>query len=154
MSKFWSIIFCVCFLCVLQKKFDSIRTKRMEEIHFEVSPYRHNASMDATPRPMQCARRKHRMLAASTNALQRKTPFAAGKVWHRRAAKRYVQKLDIGHVHKFGIECVRKFGIWAHSELGIRHDIRRAFWTGGIRTWGHNWATKTNRLVHIICLQS
>jgi len=32
---------------------------------------------------------------------QRTTPFAAGKVWHRRAAKRYVQKLDIGRVHKF-----------------------------------------------------
>jgi len=31
------------------KKFDSIRTKLIEEIHFEVCPYRRNATMDATP---------------------------------------------------------------------------------------------------------
>jgi len=31
------------------KKIDSIRTKLAEEIHFEVCPYCHNASMDATP---------------------------------------------------------------------------------------------------------
>jgi len=78
---------------------------------------------------------------------QRTTPFAAGKVLHRHAANRYVQKLDIGRVHKFGMERFRKFGIWARSELGFGHDVRRAFQTGGIRTWGRNRALKTNRLV-------
>ena len=35
-SKFWSIIFLrLCLLCIV-KKFDSIRTKLTEEIHFEV----------------------------------------------------------------------------------------------------------------------
>jgi len=43
------------------KKIDSIRTKLTEEIDFEVCPYRHSASMDATPpsnamRPPQAAR--------------------------------------------------------------------------------------------------
>jgi len=53
------------------KQFDSIRTKLTEEIHFEVCPYRHNASMDAKPpsnvmRPPQalCARFKHQCHAA------------------------------------------------------------------------------------------
>jgi len=51
------------------------------------------------------------------------------------------------------MERVWKFGIWAHSELGIGHDVRRAFQTGGIRTWGHNRAVKTNRLVCLsVCL--
>jgi len=45
------------------------------------------------------------------------------------------------------MERVRKFGIWACSELGIGHDVWRAFRTGGIRTWGRNRAVKTNRLV-------
>jgi len=45
------------------------------------------------------------------------------------------------------MERVRKFGIWARSELGIGHDVLRAFRTGGIRTWGRNRAVKTNRLV-------
>ena len=45
---------------------------------------------------------------------------------------------------------VRKFGIWARSELGIEHDVWRAFRTGGIRTWGCNWAIKTNRLVNLL----
>jgi len=92
--------------------------------------------MDATPpsnamRPpvLRC---KHQRAAAC--------PFAAGKVWHRHAANRYVQKLDIWRVHKFGMERVRKFGIRARSELGIGHDVRRAFRTGGIRTWGRNRA--------------
>jgi len=49
----------LCLLCIV-KKFDSIGTKLTEEIHFEVCPYRHNASMDATPpssamRPLQAA---------------------------------------------------------------------------------------------------
>jgi len=64
------------------------------------------------------------------------TPFAAGKVRHRRAAKRYAQKLDIGRVHKFRMERVRKFGIWARSEVGIGHDVRRAFRTGAFRPGG------------------
>jgi len=58
-SKFWSI------------KLDSIWTKLTEEIHFEVCPYRHNASMDATPPsnamcPLQAphARCKHQRAAA------------------------------------------------------------------------------------------
>jgi len=104
---------------------------------------------------MLWARRQHRVLAAITNALRRTRSTAddpiCGKVWHRRATKRYVQKLDIGRVHKFGLERVRKFGIWARSELGIRHDVRRAFRTGGIRTWGRNRAVKTNRLVCFLC---
>ena len=29
------------------------------------------------------------------------------------------------------MERVRKFGIWAHSQLGIGHDVRRAFGPGG-----------------------
>jgi len=45
------------------------------------------------------------------------------------------------------MERVRKFGIWARSELEIGHDVRRAFQTGGIRTWGRNRAAKTSRLV-------
>jgi len=45
------------------------------------------------------------------------------------------------------MERVRKFWIWARSELGIGHDVWRAFRTGGIRTWGRNRAAKTNRLV-------
>jgi len=55
--------------CVVQK-FDSIQTKLTEEIHFEVCPYRHNASMEATPpsnamRPLQAppARCKHQCAA-------------------------------------------------------------------------------------------
>ena len=67
---------------------------------------------------MLCARRKNLVLDASTNALrlpvaQRTTPFAAGKVWHRRCANRYLQKLHTGRIHKFWLERVRKFGIWA-----------------------------------------
>jgi len=38
----------LCLLCIV-KKFDSIWTKLTEEIHFEVCPYGHNASTDATP---------------------------------------------------------------------------------------------------------
>ena len=67
---------------------------------------------------------------------QRTTPFAASKVRHRHAAKRYVQKLDIGHVHKFGMERIRKFGICARSDLGIGHDVRRAFRTGAFEPGG------------------
>jgi len=52
--------FCVCVSCVLWKKFDSIRPKLTEEIHFEVCPYLRNASTDTTP-PVH---------AASTNALR------------------------------------------------------------------------------------
>ena len=79
---------------------------------------------------------------------QRTTAFAAGGVWHRCAANRYVQELHTGPVHKFGMERrVRKFGTWARSELGIGHDVRRAFRTWGIRTWRRNRAVKTNRLV-------
>ena len=48
------------------------------------------------------------------------------------------------------MERVRKFEIWARSELGIGHDVRRAFRTGGIRTWGRNRAVKTNRVVEIV----
>ena len=81
------------------------------------------------PHPLLCTHRKHRVPAASTMCslqaptcccvpvAQRTTPFVAR--YDRRAAKRYLQKLDIGHVHKFGMERVRKFGIWARSELGI-----------------------------------
>ena len=102
---------------------------------------------------MLCTRQQHRMLAAITNVLRRTRSTAddpiCGKVGHRRAAKRYVQKLDIGRVHKFGMERIRKFGVWACSELGIGHDVRRAFQTGSIRIWGHNQAVKTNQLVFI-----
>ena len=47
------------------KKLDSIRTKLTEEIHFEVCPYLHSASMDATPpsnamRPPQAARARYK----------------------------------------------------------------------------------------------
>jgi len=72
-QNFGPSFFCVCVSCVLQKKFHSIRTKLTEETHFEVCPYRHNASMDWTqhPHPMLCARRKHRVLAASIDALRR-----------------------------------------------------------------------------------
>jgi len=45
------------------------------------------------------------------------------------------------------MERVREFGIWARSELGIWHGVRRAFRTGDIRTWGRHRAVKTNRLV-------
>jgi len=47
------------------------------------------------------------------------------------------------------MEHVQKVGIWARSELGIGHDVRRALRTGGIRTWGRNRAVKTNRLVSL-----
>ena len=88
------------------------------------------------PRPMLCARRKHRVLAASTNVLRRARstvddPICSGNVRHRCAADRYVQKRHIGHVQKFGMEHVWKFGIWARSELGIGHDVPRAFRPGG-----------------------
>jgi len=55
------------------------------------------------------------------------------------------------------MERVRKFWIWARSELGIGHDVRRhselaAFGSGGIRIWGRNRAVKTNRLVlSVVC---
>jgi len=71
MSKFWSIIF-ASVSPVFCKKIYSIRTKLTEEIHFEVCPHRHNASMDVLPRPMLCARRQHRVLAAITNELRSK----------------------------------------------------------------------------------
>jgi len=120
------------------------------EIHFEVCPYRHNASTDATP---PCTLQAP--TCCGVPVAQQMTPFAVGKVWHRRAAKRYVQKLDIGRVHKFGMERVRKFSISAPSELGIGHDIRRAFRTGGIRTWRRTRAVKTNRLVYVyVCTGS
>jgi len=45
------------------------------------------------------------------------------------------------------MERVRTFGIWERPELGIGHDVRRAFRTGGIWTWRGNRAVKTNRLV-------
>ena len=48
---------------------------------------------------------------------------------------------------------VRKFGIWERSKLGIRHDVRREFITGGIWTWGHTRAVKTNRLVFFVAPQ-
>jgi len=107
---------------------------------------------------MLCARRKqHRVLAATSNVLRRVRTTAddpiSGKVCLRPTAKRYVQKLDIGRVHKFAMERVRKFGIWACLELGIVHDVWRAFRTGGIRTWGRNRAVKTHRLVHLATLQ-
>ena len=48
------------------------------------------------PRTVLCARRQHRVLAAITNALRRTRRTAddpiCGKVWHRRAAQRYVQQ--------------------------------------------------------------
>jgi len=106
-----------------------------------------------TRHPVQCYAPAGASLQAPTRCdvpvAQRMTAFAAGRVWHRHAAKRYVQKLDIGRVHKFGMECVRKFGICARSKHGIGHDVRRAFRTGGIRTWGRNRAVKTNRLVRL-----
>jgi len=49
---------------------------------------------------------------------------------------------------------VRKFGIWARSELGIGHDVQRAFRTGGIRTWGRSRAVKSNRLVIVIIIRA
>jgi len=51
------------------------------------------------------------------------------------------------------MESVLKYGIWARSELAIGHDVRWAFRTGGIRTWGCNRAVKTNRLVYYIFQQ-
>jgi len=113
------------------------------------------------PRPMLCARHQRRVLAAITNALRRTRSTAedpiCGKVWHSHsldigALQRYVQKLDIGRVHKFGMERVRKIEIWARSELGIGHDVRRALRTGGIRTWERNRAVKTNRVVYILVI--
>jgi len=62
---------------------------------------------------------------------QRTTPFAA--------------RYDIGALQR---------GTFKNSTLdvfGIRHDVRRAFRTGGIRTWGRNRAVKTNRLVCFLC---
>jgi len=51
------------------------------------------------------------------------------------------------------MELIRKFGISARLELGIVHDVRRAFRTEGIRTWGRNRAVKTHRLVCMsVCL--
>ena len=44
------------------------------------------------------------------------------------------------------MERVRKFGIWTRSELAIGHDVRRAFRTGDIRTWGRNRAVKPTGL--------
>jgi len=63
----------LCPLCIV--KIDSIRTKLTEEIHFEVCPYRHNATTDATPpstlqAPTRCG----------VPVAQRTTPFAVGKV--------------------------------------------------------------------------
>jgi len=133
----------LCLLCIV-KKFHSILPKLTEERHFEVCPYLCNASPDTTPPSTLQAPTRCGMLVA-----QRTTPFAAGKVWvwHRHAAKRYVQKLNIGRVHKFGMDRVWTVGIWAWPELGIGHDVRRAFRTGGILTWGCNRAIKINRLV-------
>ena len=120
----------------------------MEEIHFEVCPYRHNASMDATP-PSN-AMCPPQAVPSTASSLQ--APTRCGRLHCRqcmtwRAAKRYVQKLDIGRVHKFSMERVRKSGISARSEIGNGHDDRRAFRAGGIQTWGRNRAVKTNRLV-------
>jgi len=52
------------------------------------------------------------------------------------------------------MERVRKFGIWGRSELGIGHDVRRAFRTGGIRTWERNRAVKTNRVVELFIVRN
>jgi len=62
-------------LCILHivKKFDWIRTKLTEEIHFEVCPYRHNASTDAAP-PSTLQAPTH----CGVPVAQRTTPFAAG----------------------------------------------------------------------------
>jgi len=112
-----------------KKKFDSIRTKLTEEIHFWSLPLsRYHKYGRDTPSSLQAPTRCGMPVA------QRTTPFAVGKVWHRRPAKRYVEKLDIGRVHKFVMQRIRKFGIWARLEVGIGHDIRRAFRNGGIRT--------------------
>jgi len=73
---------CLCLLCIV-KKFHSIRTKLTEEIHFEVCPYRHNASMYATPpsnamRPPPALRaRCNHQCAVGIPIGQRTTPFAA-----------------------------------------------------------------------------
>jgi len=111
-----------------KKKFDSIRTKLTEE---KSAPIAIAQVWTRHPHPVLCARHKHCVLAAtaSSNALRRARTTAdeddsiCSKVWHRRATKRLVHKLDI--VHKFGMERVRKFGIWARSELGIGHNVRQ-----------------------------
>ena len=101
--------FCVCVSCVLWKKFVSIQTKLTEEIHFEVCPYRHNASMD--PRPMLCARRKHHVLRHARSTAD---DPVCGKVWHRRAANRYVLGTRNWARRSAGIPN------WGHSDLGAQ----------------------------------
>ena len=119
-SFFASVLLVYC-----EKKLDSIQTKLTEEIHFEFCPYRHNAGMDATPSSNAM---RPPGFAASANALRRARSTSDDpiccwhKVWHRHAANRYVQKLDIGRVHKFGMEHVfgnSGSGHVRNSELGM-----------------------------------
>jgi len=96
------------------KKIDSIRTKITEEIHLEVCPYRHNASMDATP-------------PSSLHLLRARYDIGA--------LQRGTFKNSIWRVHKFGMERVRKLGSWhvRNSELGTKfsgHSELGAFGPG------------------------
>jgi len=92
------------------------------------------------PRPMLCAHSKHRMLAAS-NMLRRACSTADDPIL---SARYYIGTLQTGTFENsiLGVfidsewTTFGKFGIWARSELGIGHDVRRAFRTGGIWTWG------------------
>jgi len=112
--------FCVCVSCVSYKNLTRFEQNWRRRYILKSAPIA--ITQVWTWHPVQCyvppastACLLQRPTRCGVPVAQQTTPFAAGKVWHRRTAKRYVQKLDIGHVHKFGMECVRKFGIWARS---------------------------------------
>jgi len=124
------------------KKFDSIQTKLTEEIHFDfwslpLSPQR-KYGRDT---PIQC----YAPSASSTCSLQppiiaqQTTPFAAGKVWYRRTAKMYVQKLDSGRVHKFGM--IKNWATMRHGSLSHSQDKSSKFWDWAFGNMGsgHVW---------------
>jgi len=140
------------------KKIASIRTKLTEEIHFEVCPYRHNAQYGRDT-PVQC----YAPAASTTCSLQaptrcdvpvaqRTTPFAV--------------RYDIGALQRgtfknstLGVFIYSEWSAFGNSGSGhVRssdwssvHDVRRrAYRTGGIRTWGRNRAVKTSRLVVLL----
>ena len=74
----WPSCLRLCLLYIV-KNIDSIRTKLTEVIHSEVCPYRHNATMDATP-PSNAMRQPQAPTRCGVPVAQRTTPFTAGKV--------------------------------------------------------------------------
>jgi len=136
---------CLCLLCIVKKNWLDLNKTDGGDTFWSLPPIAIMQVWTRHPRPMLCARR---WFAASTNALQRARSTADDPIWQGMTYA-HCKQVHSKTRHKFEVQRVRKFGIWARSELRIGHNVRRAFRTGGIRTWGHNRAVKTNRLVSL-----